>query len=218
VKGELEKAGHTAEAPTLPGHRPEEDRSGIRFQDYVGKLVDLLSRKAHPVVLVGHSSAGFLLQASAPKVPERISHLVFLNAFVLPNGKSQFDLVPPEASRGMLAAAEATPDNTVPVMEDFVRNMLMAEDPPGKQDDLISRLVPQPLALFTTPVDASGFETLEIPKTVVYCREDASLPPGAYLDMAEGLGKHTVIEIEGSHEALFTRPAVVAGGLLQAVG
>lgn len=32
------------------------------------------------------------------------------------------------------------------------------------------------------------------------------------------MGKRTVIEIEGGHETLFTRPAVVARGLLQAVG
>ncbi|MBN2124107.1 MAG: alpha/beta fold hydrolase [Deltaproteobacteria bacterium] len=218
VRRELEKAGHTAEAPTMPGHDPEDDRSGIRFDDYVDKIAGLLNRKAAPVVLVGHSSAGFLLQAAAPKASEKISHLVFLNAFVLPKGKSQFDLVPPEASEGMLAAAKASPDNTVPVIEDFVRNMLMVGDPPQKQDALINRLVPQPLALFTTPVDTSEFDRLHIPKSVVFCREDASLPPGAFLEMAKGLGEHRVIEIEGSHEALFTQPAVVARGLLQAVG
>jgi len=30
---ELEKAGHTAKAPTMPGHRPDDDRSTIRFND-----------------------------------------------------------------------------------------------------------------------------------------------------------------------------------------
>jgi hypothetical protein len=40
---------------------------------------------------------------------------------------------------------------------------------------------------------------------------------GAYLGMAQGLGKYDLIEIEGGHETLFTRPADVARGLLQAV-
>ena len=30
VIDEIVKAGHTAEAPTLPGHNPEDDRSNIR--------------------------------------------------------------------------------------------------------------------------------------------------------------------------------------------
>lgn len=214
---ELKKAGHTAEAPTMPGHNPGDDRSKIRFEDYVNKIVEVLKKQSAPAVLVGHSSAGFLLQSAAPKASEKISHLVFLNAFILPDGKAQFDLVPPEASQGMTAAAKASPDSCVPVMEDFVRNMLMAGEPKEKQDALIKRLVPQPLALFTTPVRAKDFDQLKIPKTVVFCKGDASLPPGAYLGMAQGLGKHKLVEVEGSHEALFTAPSVVAQGLLKAI-
>ena len=214
---ELEKAGHTAEAPTLPGHSPKDDRSKVTFDAYVDKIVSVLKRQPGPVVLAGHSSAGFLLQAAAPKAADKITHLIFLNAFILPNGKRQFDLVPPEASQGMTAAANASPDNSVPVMEEFVRNMLMAGEPVYKQNALISRLVPQPLALFTTPVSTKAFEIMDVPKTVVFCKGDASLPPGAYLGMAKGLGKHRLFEIEGSHEALFTNPPLVAEGLLKAL-
>ena len=214
---ELKKAGHTAEAPTMPGHNPGDDRSKIRFESYVNKIVEVLKKQTAPAVLVGHSSAGFLLQSAAPKAAEKISHLVFLNAFILPDGKAQFDLVPPEASQGMTAAAKASPDNSVPVMEDFVRNMLMAGEPRDKQDALIKRLVPQPLALFTTPVRTKDFDQLKIPKSVVFCKTDASRPPGAYLGMAQGLGKHKLVEVEGSHEALFTAPSVVAQGLMKAI-
>jgi pimeloyl-ACP methyl ester carboxylesterase len=214
---ELKEAGHTAEAPTMPGHHPDDDRSNIRFSDYVDKIISVLEQKTTPVVLVGHSSAGFLLQATAPKVTDKITCLIFLNAFILPDGKSQFDIVPPEVSEGMTAAAKASPDNCVPVDEGFVRNMLMAGESSEKQDALVSRLVPQPIALFTTPVDTQDFEKLTIPKSVVFCKADASLPPGAYLNMAQGLGKYNLIEIEGGHEALFTNPGVVAKGILQAV-
>jgi hypothetical protein len=30
----LKKAGHTAEAPTMPGHHPNDDRSDIKFENY----------------------------------------------------------------------------------------------------------------------------------------------------------------------------------------
>lgn len=214
---ELQKAEHTAEAPTMPGHHPDDDRSKIQFDDYVDKIVAVLKQQTAPVVLVGHSSAGFLLQTAAPKAPDKIAQLIFLNAFILPNGKSQFDLVPPEAAEGMTAAAQASPDNCVPVIEEFVRNMLMAGEPPKMQNALLSRLVPQPITLFITPVQTQDFENLSVPKSVVFCKDDASLPPGAYLGMAQALGDYKLIEVKGSHEALFTNPAVVAEGLLQAL-
>jgi pimeloyl-ACP methyl ester carboxylesterase len=217
VINELEKSGHTAEAPTMPGHNPNDDRSDIKFDNYVGKIVDVLNKQASPAVLVGHSSAGFLIQSAAPKVPNKIAQLIFLNAFILPNGKCQFDLVPPEASAGMAAAANASPENSVPVIEDFVRNQLMGGESAEMQDALICRLVSQPIALFTTPVNTLNFQKLTIPKTVVLCKDDASLPPGAYLEMSQGLGDYSLIEVAGSHEALFTNPCAVAQELIQAL-
>ncbi len=214
---ELVKAGHTAEAPTMPGHHPDDDRSQIKFDDYIDKIADVLNRQSHPVVLVGHSSGGYMLQAVAPKVADKIARLIFLNAFILPEGKSQFDLVPPEASEAMTAAAKASPDNCVPVIEDFVRNMLMAGESHELQDALIKHLVPQPFALFTTPVATVACHKLAIPKSVVFCKGDVSLPPGAYLGMAQGLGEFDLIEVDGSHETLFTNPGVVAKAFQQAL-
>lgn len=217
VKKELEKAGHTAKAPTMPGHHLEDDRSSIRFEDYVDAIVRVLEQQSEPVVLVGHSSAGFLMQAAAPRVSGKISRLIFHNAFILPDGKCQFDLVPPEVAQGMTAAAKASPDNCVPVDEDFVRNALMAGASKETQDALIDSLVPQPIAVFTTPVSTRDFDALAVPKSVLFCKDDASLPPGAYLGMAQGLGEYDVIELDGGHETLFINPAAVADGILKAL-
>ena len=217
VVEELEKRGHTAEAPTMPGHNPDDDRADIKFEDYVNKILAVLNNQKTPCVLVGHSSAGFLMQAAAPEAPEKIEKLIFLNAFILPDGKCQFDLVPPEASEGMTAAANASPDSCVPIIEDFVRNQLMGGESEEMQDALISRLVPQPIAIFTTPVSTQEFENLTIPRAVVFCKDDASLPPGAYLGMAQDLGDYKLVEVTGSHEALFTNPGVVAEGLIEAL-
>lgn len=214
----LEEAGHQAAAPTMPGHGPDEDRSGIVFKDYVEALVRILKDQPGPVVLVGHSSAGFMIQAGAPSVPDKIERMIFHNAFILPDGAAQFDLVPPEVAQGMTAAAKASPDDCVPVDQDFVRGVLMAGDPPEVQEALLARLVPQPLALFTTKVKTGPFEALDVPKTVLFCRDDPSLPPGAYLGMAQNLGQHELLEIEGGHETLFVRPQKIAEALIKAAG
>ena len=217
VTAELEKAGHTAEAPTMPGHHPDDDRSGIQLSDYVDAISGVLEKQSEPVVLVGHSSGGYMIQAAAPKASDKVAHMIFLNAFILPNGTSQFDLVPPEAAEGMTAAAQASPDLCVPVIEDFVRNTLMNGESIEDQDALLERLLPQPLALFTTGFDTAPFDALDIPRSVVFCTRDVSMPPGGYLAMAEGLGDYKLVEIEGSHEALYADPATVAAGILEAV-
>ena len=124
----LEKAGHTAEAPTMPGMAPGDDRAAVTFDDYVEAITSVLEKQPAPVVLVGHSSAGFLLQAAAPKAANKVKRAVFLNAFVLPDGACQFDLVPPDAAAGLTGAANASPDKSVPVIEDMVRGMLMGGD------------------------------------------------------------------------------------------
>lgn len=217
VAKELEAAGHKALAPTLAGMAPTDDRARVTFESIIDSLVTVLDGQPQPVVLVGHSSAGFVLQTVAARVPGKLKRLIFLNAFILPDGTCQFDLVPPEASQGMTAAAHASPDNCVPVIEEFVRNQLVPGDPKEVQDALLARLSPQPLALFTTPVDAGAFAEVKVPKTVVFCRDDASLPPGAFLGMAQALGECRIIEIPGGHELLFTDPAAVAQALLEAV-
>lgn len=72
VASRLRDAGHEVEAPTLPGMHPGESRVGIEFGDYVDAVVDLLRRQHRPVILVGHSSAGMLLQAASPRADEAI--------------------------------------------------------------------------------------------------------------------------------------------------
>ena len=66
------KAGDPAEAPTMPGHNPGDDRSEIHFDNYIDKICSVLKKQTAPVVLVGHSSAGYLNQAAAPKVPDKL--------------------------------------------------------------------------------------------------------------------------------------------------
>jgi len=94
----------------------------------------------------------------------------------------QFDLVPPEVAQGMIAAAKASPDNSVPVDEGFV-----ARDADGRRISRRSeRSDPPPDSSATGPFHQQGrYETLQQAdptRTVLFCKSDASLPPGAFLE------------------------------------
>ena len=217
VANRLRHAGHEVEAPTLPGMNPGDDRQGIQFADYVDAVVDVLQRQYKPVVLVGHSSAGMLLQAAAPRAAEAIKLLVFNNAFVVANGQSQLDNIPADAAKLLTDLAHGTADNTVPVagpIEGFIRSALMEGDPQEKQDALLKRALPQPFALFSTNVKTKPFEILSIPKAVLFCARDHSAD---YLGMATRLGSYQVVTANGSHEMLFSAPAGYTKALLKLV-
>ena len=217
VKERLEKKGHSVEAITLPGNNPGDDRASIVFQDYIDAIVNAIKAQEGQVVLIAHSSAGLLVQAAAPEVSDKIEQLIFINAWILPNGLSQFNLLSPEVTGGMIAAAAASGDNSVPVDPGFVRNVLMPGESAEDQDELIAQLVPQSLVLFTTPVQTEAFDSLNVKKAVIFCQDDASLPPGVFLGMAQGLGEFDLIEIEGGHEAIFTDPKGVSKAILKCI-
>jgi hypothetical protein len=157
------------------------------------------------------------MQAAVPKAADKVERIIFHNAFIMPDQTAQFDIVPPEVAEGMTVAAKATPDNCVPVDEGFIRGVLMAGDPPEKVDSLIAKLVPQPLALFTTKVPTAAFAELDAPKSYLFCKDDVSLPPGAYMGMAQALGKFDVVEIPGGHETSWVNPEAFTQALVKMV-
>ncbi|MEH2182902.1 alpha/beta hydrolase [Nostoc sp.] len=210
---ELEDAGHTAVAPTLPGNNLNDDCASVTFADYLDAIAAVLEQQQEPVILVGHSSAGFLLQAVAPRVAKKIAHLVFHNAFILPNGASQLDMLLPESAQILIDAAIASPDKSIPVLEDLIRNALMKDDSIEVQNALLSHLVPQPFVLLNTKVNTNDFFALNIPQTVLFCKDDRSLPQGTYIKMAQSLGTYELIECPGGHETLFINPKIIADAL-----
>lgn len=213
----LQTAGHSAVAPTMPGQSPGDDRRNVTLNSYADKIAQVILDQPGRVVLVGHSSGGFMIQVAAPLVADKIERLIFLNAFILPDGFAQLDLVPPEIARQLRAEAEASPDQSLAPNPDFVRHVLIAGDPASDQDRLLTRLVPQPISLMATKISTAAFNALTIPKSVVFCRDDTSLPPGAYLGMAQGLGQFDLIEVTGGHETLYFQPEIVAQALIKAV-
>jgi alpha-beta hydrolase superfamily lysophospholipase len=212
VANRLRQAGHDVEAPTLPGAAPGDDPSDIRFSDYVDAVVDVLQRQPRRAIVVAHSSAAMLLQAAAPRVCDAISLMVFCNAFIVGNGQTQLDNLPADAAAGLTALAQQN-GGVVPFapLEGFIRGALMEGDPIAKQDALLQLLVNQPFSLFSTPVDTTAFEALDLPRAFLFCSRDHSAD---YLGMATRLRQYEVIVADGSHEMLFSAPKAFTTALL----
>ena len=60
-------------------------------------------------------------------------------------------------------------------------------------------------------------EPSAIPKSFIFCRQDRAMPPGYFHPgMSSRLGTHKLVEMDGSHEAMFTRPAELADKIIEA--
>lgn len=209
----LGKAGHRASAIDFPGHGKSANRVGVTFEDYEKALVSALKGQAGPVILVGHSAAGVVMQSAAPKAADKVAALVMHNAFLLADGTSMIDAVPPEIARGFRAAAAASPDNSLPVNEGFIRNVLMAGASKEMTDFVMSQLVPQPFGYYTHKIATGPFDAMGKPRYLLLATGDKSLPQAAWRGMARALGEHKTVEIPGGHQVLYTDPDAVADGL-----
>ena len=77
--------------PDLPGHgNYKTPPANITMDDYVKTLTDILDKQENPVILVGHSFNGITVSRVTELRPHKIKKLVFLSAFLLPNGGGVF--------------------------------------------------------------------------------------------------------------------------------
>ena len=216
VSSILNKNGYETEALTLPGNG-DNDSKNVTYEDYVNYVCDKISAQAEKVIVVGHSSAGHVLQMALPKVADKVEKVIFNNAWLLPDNKSQFDFVPDEIKNGMRQAAIATGTGAIPIDPMFVRGMLATEASDEIIEELTKLLVEQPLIIMETPVQAKAFAEMKIPMVLLYCTKDVSVAPGAFMGMFKAWGDNPVVEVECDHEGLFTAPETYTEGLIKAI-
>lgn len=103
----LEGAGHRVFAPSLTGHGDKAHLLGpeVGLDTHVDDVVGLITEEnLGDVVLVGHSYAGLVISSVANRTPDRIGHLVYLDAMVPEDGESAVDVQP--ATRQLIELAE----------------------------------------------------------------------------------------------------------------
>ncbi|MBW3627937.1 MAG: alpha/beta hydrolase [Gemmatimonadetes bacterium] len=148
----LRAAGHEVYTPSLTGvgervhlGSPDTDLD-THVQDIVNVLVfeDLAE-----VVLVGYSYGGAVITAVAERAAERISQLVYLDAWIPRDGEAVFDLIPEQAPRFEEAARREGDGWRVP------------RDPPHP------RKTPHPLATLKEPLSLSSEAAARLPRSYV---------------------------------------------------
>lgn len=137
---------------TLPGleHENAPDMI-INLDTHIGYVIDfILKNNISNIILCGHSYAGMVITGVADRIPERISSLVYIDAYVPKNGDSCWSLTS-ENYRNLFVKGAAEDGFTVAV-------------PPGSE----TRRRPQPLATFMQCIRLSGNHQMIANRTFIY--------------------------------------------------
>jgi pimeloyl-ACP methyl ester carboxylesterase len=204
----LRAKGHELFTPTYTGigERSREARQDIDLETHIADVLAVLEfEDLKDLILVGHSYGGMVATGVADRAPQRIAHLVYVDAFVPRDGESLLDLHGAETRERMLQAARTAgegwrlPPNPAP--------------PDTSEADLAwvnPRRVMQPLKTFTQPIRLTG-AVEKLPRTYIYCRR--ARPDDAFRQFAERARREpgwTLHEIDASHSPNVTAPEALA--------
>jgi pimeloyl-ACP methyl ester carboxylesterase len=163
IRDLLRSGGHTVFTPTYTGlgEREHLAHPEVGLETWLLDVVNvILYEELHDVILAGHSMGGMIITGVADRIPDRISHLVYVDAVVPEDGQSLYDLVDPEFTAQGLVLVEQQGDGwRLPYIPE-----------PGKPGD--PRLIPMPIKPGMQPVTARNPAALSLPRTFIYCTED----------------------------------------------
>lgn len=163
----LRKQGHKVYTPTQTGlgERAHLISRQITVNTHIEDVANLIeTEELNDIILVGHSYGGMAVTGVADRMPERIRHIVYLDALIPENGETAFSILPAgaEAARKKTAVEQgggvALP---VPGPEGFP-----IPDGPRK-DWFMRRLRPHPISTYESTVRLTKPAGAGLPVTYV---------------------------------------------------
>ena len=208
VLPELIELGNTARALDLPSHG--DDRTPIAevtlalYRDAILDAIDT------PVVLVGHSMAGFPIAAAAEKAPRKNARLIHLCSYAPVSGMSLIDMRKEAPRQPLLDAIEKSADGLswVPILEK-AREMFYRDCPDEAVAYAKARIVPQAILPQATALEL-GENYVRTAKSYIRCANDQTIPPEYQSDMAARFAPEDRYEMQTSHSPFFADPKGLA--------
>lgn len=211
VRKALQALGHDVFTPTLTGVA---DRSHllspqVDLETHITDVVNLIQwEELTDVVLCGHSYGGCVISGVADRIPERIGALVYLDAFVLENGQSLHDVLPPPMREEQIALAKQADGWKVPPISAEAFHVK-----PVDVDWVNRQCTVQPLATFQQKLRLTG----EIDKiqdvSFILASGWAPSPFAMFYEQAKAKEWRTT-SIDCGHDVMLDRPEDLTRELL----
>jgi pimeloyl-ACP methyl ester carboxylesterase len=185
----------------------------VDLEAHIADLLGVLQYEdLRDIVLVGHSYGGMVATGVADRAAERVSRLVYLDAFVPRDGQALMDLVSPDVRTGRRAAMEASGEG-----------WCIPPNPPSRDTSpedvawVLPRRRMQPARTFLQPIRLTG-QVEKLRRTYIYCRRKPGEDP--FRQFAERLRNDPgwqYFELDASHSPNITAPRELAAVLELAI-
>lgn len=212
VVPQLEALGHQVLAPDLPGHGDDATPvAQITLGAYAERVASVIRSATEPVVLVGHSFGGIVISQAAEIIPEQISRLVYVTAFLPANGQSLSRLATTDADNPVALSASTSADQQLISLDlAQVQELLYADCPESDIALARERLCAEPVRPFITPVTLTAGRADSIPRTYIECRNDIAIPLWFQHQMQGTVPCAPVYSMATGHSPFFAAPAELA--------
>lgn len=221
VAAALRRQGHAVYTPEYAGHGKDPNKN-VTHAMITKSVVDFITKlNLRNFVLVGHSFGGTVIQKVAEQVPDRIKRLVFWDAFVLKDGESVADELPPQTRQGFEQLRAGSKDDTIMLQFPLFRDLFVNTATLEEARRMYAGVTPEPARPLFEKLDLKAFYELPIPKSYVYFSQDNALPQGEGFGwnphMSTRLGQFRLIVGDGDHFTdTRTRPDMVAQKIYEA--
>jgi pimeloyl-ACP methyl ester carboxylesterase len=225
----LAAKGYPALTPDLTSHGfdPAPYDSIANMEQYAAPVEEILQKAQAPIVLVGHSMGGVTLSYLGEKYPEKIRALIYLCAFMVPNGKRALDYVLlnekiPQAAELFKIVSQVNEGRGLK-LDLTDRALVKAAFYGGCSDHDISIAANNLLAIQTTVPDshisavtAQRYGTLR--RVYIECTDDKAIPIETQRRMIEEAPGAKVVTLQTSHSPFFSQPGALARVLMDHAG
>lgn len=202
--------------PTMTGLGEREHllTAGVDLDMQITDIVKVLQfEDLHDVVLVGHSYGGMVITGVADRVPDRIGHMVYLDAAYPQDGQSLVDVAGPL----MYAAREKAR-----VVDGIELVLFPGEDPmnyfgltdPEQIAWIKPKLTPHPWKCFEQKLVLNNEERIrQIPRSFILSNVQKGMDEQTRTTMM-GLTGGRIWEIDTGHDLMISEPQAVADILM----
>ncbi|WP_454041912.1 alpha/beta fold hydrolase [Cellulosimicrobium sp. Marseille-Q8652] len=211
----LERAGLVPHAVTLPGLDPAstaQDRAAITRDDHVDAVTRLVAGLDGPVVLVGHSGGGPVVQQAVDRDPSRVQRVVYVDAGPLVDGAALNQELPVDVAEVPLPSWDELAEQGSSV--DGLDDATLAR--------FRERAVPTPGPVARGPVRVANADRLAVPTTVIcssipseVLAQLANPGPPLHTELGE-VQDLTYVDVPTGHWPMLSRPRELAEAIVAA--
>lgn len=218
VAAKLKQDGYRVQVVTLPGRigNPAAPNQ-VSMESYRKAIAAAVDANKQPVVLVGHSFAGFPISVVAEAEPTRIKTLVYLAAYLPQDGQSLLSVATADKDSKAGPALQIDKASGLATILPAARAGLFANDAPAAVGAIVAgAIVPEPLGPLATPVHLT-VRFANVDKAYIHTARDQVVSPSLQAAMVAATPVRLEQSLDTGHTPFVTKPDGVAAAIEAAI-